>query len=44
MSQALQVCYKSLEDMKERCNYQQDEYRRNNLQFVGIEANTNETW
>ena len=44
LSTDLQVCFQSVEDLKNKCNYQEDYNRRNNLQFVGIQEDRNETW
>lgn len=43
-SEDLLVNLKSIEVLKDRCNYQEDYNRRNNLQFVGIEEDLSETW
>lgn len=44
LSEDLQASLKSIEELKYRCNYQEDYNRRNNLQFVGIEEDAGETW
>ena len=40
----LHVSLKSIEDLNECQNYQDDYNRRNNLQFIGMEENLSETW
>lgn len=40
----LQVSSQVVASLKDRCDYQEDYNRRNNLQFVGTEEDNNETW
>lgn len=43
LTEELHVRNDCLEELEERCNYQEDYNRRNNLQIVGIEEREDET-
>ena len=44
MTDDLQAKSDLIQELEERCNYQEDYSRRNNLQIVGVEEHQDETW
>ncbi|KAK3878659.1 hypothetical protein Pcinc_016720 [Petrolisthes cinctipes] len=44
MTADLQTKSDLIKELEERCNHQEDQSRRNNLQFVGVEEHQDETW
>ena len=44
LTEGYQNSQKLIKDMEDRCNYQEDYSRRNNLQIIGVEEQAGETW
>lgn len=44
LKEDLQASKQHIQDLEERCNYQEDYSRRNNLQIIGIDEQPEETW